>query len=92
VAEQSGIRIEVDCYAGYRGEQTPRRIRFAAGPVDVREILDRWLSPDHRYFKIRGDDAAVYIIRHDVRKWIWELVFYQSAAWTTAHDQVKRPR
>jgi hypothetical protein len=40
--------------------------------------VDRWLSPNHRYFKILGSDEATYIIRHDIENWQWELVFYQS--------------
>jgi hypothetical protein len=40
--------------------------------------VDRWISPDHRYFKIVGSDDATYIIRHDTETWQWELVFYQS--------------
>jgi hypothetical protein len=39
-------------------------------------VIDRWLAPDHRYFKILGDDSAQYIIRHDIQKWTWELIFY----------------
>jgi hypothetical protein len=73
------IPIEVDCYSGHRGEETPRRIRFAGRAVAVEEILDRWLSPDHRYFKILGDDHAVYIVRHDAEQWRWELTFYRAA-------------
>lgn len=73
------IRIKVECYSGYRGEETPRRIRMANGNIEVREILDRWLSPDYRYFKFRGDDEAVYIIRHDGQSGIWELTFYRAA-------------
>ena len=73
------MQIQVDCYAGYRGEETPRRIRMADNKIEVREIVDRWLSPDHRYFKVKGSDDATYIIRHDILAWQWELVFYQSA-------------
>jgi hypothetical protein len=74
------MHIEVECYAGYRGEETPRYIRMATYKIEVREIVDRWLSPDHRYFKILGSDDATYIIRHDMATWQWDLVFYQSAA------------
>ena len=72
------MRIQVDCYAGYRGEETPRCIRMATYKIEVKEVLDRWLAPDHRYFKIIGDDDATYIIRHDIVKWQWELVFYRA--------------
>ncbi|MFZ0241329.1 MAG: hypothetical protein WAL90_06740 [Desulfobacterales bacterium] len=73
------IPIDVDCYAGYRGEEAPRRIRFKAHAVAVQAVLDRWLSPDHRYFKIKGDDGDLYIIRHDPRQGLWELTFYRAA-------------
>ena len=71
------MEIVVECYSGFRGEETPRRIRFARREVEVSEILDRWLSPDHRYFKVRGDDRAIYIIRHDTNRWVWELTAYR---------------
>ena len=73
------MRITVDCYAGYRGEETPRYINLADNKVEVIDILDRWLAPDHRYFKIIGNDEATYIIRHDSVSGQWELVFYQAA-------------
>ena len=69
--------IVVHCYAGYRGEETPRRIRMADQSIDVKAILDRWLAPDHRYFKVLGEDQGVYLLRHDTEKWTWELVSYR---------------
>ncbi len=68
--------IDVECYAGYRGEETPRRIYFGGRRVEVVEVLDRWLAPDHRYFKFEGDDGAVYIVRHDVPAERWELTLF----------------
>ena len=70
----TGIRVE--CYAGYRGEETPRRLHLGQHDVDLLEVLDRWLSPDHRYFKCLGDDEAIYILRHDVVTDSWELTLY----------------
>jgi hypothetical protein len=40
------------------------------------EVLDRWLAPDHRYFKVRGDDSAVYILRHDEGAGEWEMTMF----------------
>ena len=71
------LQITVQCYAGYRGEETPRAIWLASRKIEVTQILDRWLAPDHRYFKCLGDDGAVYIIRHDQNTWTWELIFFQ---------------
>lgn len=70
------VTIHVECYAGYRGEQEPRTVHLGQHAVAVEKILDRWLSPDHRYFKFRGDDGAQYIIRHDEREQRWELTLY----------------
>jgi hypothetical protein len=73
------IEIKVECYAGYRGEETPRIIRFESRKIEVKKLLDCWLDPDHRYFKILGDDDGIYIIRHDTNTWVWELTYYQEA-------------
>ena len=68
-------QIEVHCYAGYRGEESPRWFRVGQNTIAVTEILDRWMGPDHRYFKVAGKDNAVYILRHDIVGCVWELVF-----------------
>jgi hypothetical protein len=75
--EKNAMRIAVTCYAGYRGEETPRQIRIGTNTVAVTTVRDRWLSPDHRYFKILGEDGAEYIVRHDVIEDVWELVLYR---------------
>jgi hypothetical protein len=72
--------IHVDCYAGYKGEQQPRRFRLRSRTIEINTILDQWLAPDHRYFKVQGDDHAVYILRHDPIAWKWELTFYQRSS------------
>jgi len=72
------IKIKVECYSGYRGEETPRRFYLGDKKIEIKEISDRWLAPDHRYFKIIGDDANLYILRHDIETWTWELTFYKN--------------
>ena len=71
--------ISVDCYADYRGEETPRRFLLQERKIEVVEVVDRWLAPDHRYFKIRGDDGSIYIIRHDVVRDQWQLTLFARA-------------
>jgi hypothetical protein len=73
--QQTGVRVE--CYAGYRGEETPRRFYLGNKAEYVVTVLDRWLSPEHRYFKCLGADDSTYILRHDVRGDRWEITFYQ---------------
>jgi hypothetical protein len=70
------LRIGVECYAGHRGEETPRALTLGDRRVTVVDVLDRWLAPDHRYFKLRGDDGDIYIVRHSDRG--WELTIFAS--------------
>ena len=70
--------VRVECYSGYRGEETPRRFELGERRVEVVEVIDRWLGPDHRYFKIRGDDGGRYILRHDEPSGRWELIQFVS--------------
>lgn len=70
----AGSILHVECYAGHRGEETPRTLHLAEGRVEVAELLDAWLAPNHRYFKLRGADECVYLIRHDATSGRWDLV------------------
>ena len=70
--------VSVECYAGHRGEQTPRRLRFEDRTVELVELLDCWLAPDHRYFRMRAENDATYILRHDQASGRWELTLYQA--------------
>lgn len=66
-------------------EAVPRRFWFASAEggfengehIDVSEVLDRWLAPDHRYFKVRDRRGDIYILRDDVATGRWELTFFQ---------------
>lgn len=68
--------VSVQCYAGHRGEESPRRFRIGDRTIEVDAVLDRWLGPDHRYFKVRVHDGDVYVLRHDVTADAWELTVY----------------
>jgi hypothetical protein len=48
--------------------------------VEVVEVIDRWLGPDHRYFKLKGDDGGQYILRHDEPSDRWELIQFLKEA------------
>jgi hypothetical protein len=70
------LDVTVECYAGHRGAQTPRRFSFGGRSIEVVEVLDAWFGPDYRYFKVRGDNAAAYILRHDEGAGGWQLIMY----------------
>jgi hypothetical protein len=71
------LPVDVECYAGYRGEETPRRFGPAGSSLEIAEVIDCWLAPDYRYFKVRDVDGDLWILRHDVVSQRWELTFFQ---------------
>jgi hypothetical protein len=71
------LRVAVDCHAGYRGEETPVRFRLGEHTAEVKDVLDRWLAPDHRYFKVRTPEGDTCILRHDVTSGEWELTLFE---------------
>ena len=75
---KDSLSVRVECYAGYRGEETPRRFTIGSRGIEVLEVIDQWLAPDHRYFKVKGDDDGIYILRHDVASDRWELTLYDA--------------
>ncbi len=76
--ENGTLNIRVECYAGHRGEETPLRFFLKERRIEVVDVIDRWLAPDHRYFKVKGDDGGLYIIRNDVDSNSWELTMYEN--------------
>jgi len=65
--------IKVECYAGYKGDQYPRRFTLGELPLEVGEIEDQWYGPSAQYFRVVASDGNVYILRHDQEKENWSL-------------------
>lgn len=84
------MKIAVECYAGYRGEQEPRAFTLGERRFEVRELLDRWLAPTHRYFKVRVDDGRVFILRYDEGTREWELAGLVGPATAVSGDGATR--
>ena len=68
------MRVQVESYAGHRGDQTPHRFRLDGRTVEVKEILDQCLGADFRYFKLRGEDRNLYMLRLDEAARQWDLM------------------
>lgn len=71
------LAVAVECHAGYRGEETPRAVVLGEQRIEVADVLDQWLAPTHRYFKLLGKDGHTYIVRHDVVTGAWELTMFR---------------
>lgn len=70
--------IRVECFAGYRGEEMPRRFFMGNKAIEIEDVLDRWLSPEYCYFKVRADENDIYILRHDELTHHWEMTMFES--------------
>ena len=79
--------LRVECYAGHRADSEPWRLHIGQREVTVAEIIDRWLDPRHRYFKLRGDDGGIYLLRQDTIENRWEMTLYDSGR----HKETRLP-
>jgi hypothetical protein len=52
---------------------------FDGRAVEVAEVVDRWLAPEYRYFKLRDVDGHIWILRHDEDSGLWELTMFERA-------------
>ena len=66
------LAVAVDCYAGHRGDETPRRFTRGDQRVEILAVVAQWRTPDHRYFRVRTADETC-TLRQDVRSGGWEL-------------------
>lgn len=65
--EHGGDTVRVRCYAGYRGEETPRTVVEAGRELEVLEILERWLEPGRRCFRVRTEDGVGVLVHEEPR-------------------------
>lgn len=69
--------LTVDAYAGYKGEETPRAFTLDGRKLQVREVVDRWYSQTHSYFRVYASDGQRYVLRFDLDEDCWELVMQE---------------
>jgi hypothetical protein len=69
------VRVETNDTSGC---EIPERIHFDDRSVDIAEMLDQWHGADERYFKLRGRDGNLYMLRFDEITNSWNLTIYKS--------------
>jgi len=74
------VPIQVECYAGAKVDETPRRFTLNEHTIEVAENLDRWYQiesqpewPRADYFKVRAVDGSEYLLKHDLESDEWFL-------------------
>jgi len=58
------------------GDELPLRFTLGARALEIVDIVDRWLGPDARHFKVQADDGDTYILRYDLDARAWELTLF----------------
>lgn len=79
------MQIEVESDADDRGIEKPKRIRMDRRVIEIVETIDRWPGGDYCYFKVRGDDGNLYILRLNETRDSWELTMFQRESFKNAH-------
>jgi hypothetical protein len=74
------VKVEVQCYAGYRGEERPTRVRLGERWLVVTDVEDKWYSPAETYFRVRVEGGDWYVLKHVEAEDLWSLEGYRSAA------------
>jgi hypothetical protein len=78
VKGQAAMRVQVESVADDRGVELPGRLHLGGRKVEIVERDDQWHGADYRYFKVKGDDGNVYILRFDESRSEWALTMFQS--------------
>lgn len=69
--------LVVDASPGYKGEETPRSFTVDGQRLSVTEIVERWDSETHSYFRLYASDGNRYVLRFDLDEAVWELVMQE---------------
>jgi hypothetical protein len=75
-ASTSGVFMKLSVL--HLGVEMPVRLGFGGRAVEIVEIVDQWYGSDYCYFKIKGSDGNLYILRFDEGNAEWELTMFQS--------------
>jgi hypothetical protein len=76
------MKLQVECYSGYRAEERPTLFRLDGREYRVEEVIDQWYGRDDAWYKVRAHDGNHYILRHQtsVPDGAWDLVSFRQAA------------
>ena len=70
------MKIKVECYSGYKGNEGPTRFVMGNRSVEVEQVVDRWYGENASYFRVLGNDENLYILKGPIADGDWELVSF----------------
>jgi hypothetical protein len=69
--------VIVEAFPGFKGEKTPRSFTLEGNTLRVEDIVDRWYSETHSYFRVKASDGQRYVLRLDLDEDCWELIMLE---------------
>ena len=67
------MKVQVECYSGYRGDERPVRVRLGEQVLEVTAVEDRWYSPGETYFRVRVEGGDRYVLKHTEAQDVWSV-------------------
>jgi hypothetical protein len=71
--------VRVECYSGYKADESPRKLVLAGRSLEIEAIEDRWYSPGATYFRVLVEGGDCYVLGHQEAQGVWSLVAYRAA-------------
>jgi len=73
--------VRVEFYAGYKGDERPRRVHLGDRSMRVVAIEDRWYSPGVSFFRVVVEGGDRYVLHREDGQDCWSLSAFR------AHDK-----
>lgn len=59
------MKLEVECYSGFKADERPVRFRLDERQYLIEEIVDQWYGTQDVFYKVRADDGNLYVLRRE---------------------------
>ncbi len=72
-------KIDVVCYSGFRGEESPRSFLLGEERIEVASITKEWVEENtadrtrRRFFRVKGSDGFMHTLYYDEGVSAWFL-------------------
>ena len=73
------MQISVESYSGFKADERPLRFVLNGREYEVKEVEDRWYSPEAIYFRVVASDGNRYVLRHDEAADLWSLEGFRAS-------------
>jgi hypothetical protein len=74
------IPIKVECHAGFKADEYPKRFIWDGVDFEIVEIIDRWYEAYGKpgstinYFKVKTSLKGTFMLKHETERDRWFLV------------------